>query len=109
MKPEEFFTKQQLGRYNYAVALANKLKQYQQEGYYLVDEYGITKDWSIDIEDNFSDNCWDVVSVHVDNCYHSIVDLSWWDNGKPFIDSKTQIKAAFNKLMVVHPKHFKKF
>lgn len=109
MSPEQFFTKQQLERYNYAVALGNKLKQYQEQGCYLVDEGNIVKDWSVTIREDFDSNSWDVVYWSVGNCSFVIVDLSWYDDGRQYIATKKEIKEAFNSLRIVDPKHIKKF
>lgn len=109
MSPEQFFTKQQLERYKYAVTLGNKLKQYQEQGCYLVDEDCIIKDWSVFIREDFNDCTWDVVQWTHDRCGIAIVDLSWYEDGRPYIATKKEIKAAFNSLRIVDPKHIKKF
>lgn len=110
MKPEEFFTKQQLARYNYAVALGNKLKRYQEQGYFLVDTCSsMHKDWGVEIREKFDENCWDVVVWTLGNCRFVIVDIEWYDDGRPWIPSKKEIKAAFNELTIVNPKDVKRF
>ena len=110
MKPEEFFyNKQQLSRYKYAVALATKLKKFQDEGYLIFDTNNEVVTGPVEIRTDFDYNIWDIVKYGP----YSLVDISYWCDGgkldgKPYVESKKQIKDAFANFRIVHPKYIKK-
>ncbi len=113
MKPEEFFTsKQQLARYHYAVEIAKKLKNYQDDGYFLFDEHNDIITGEIVYNTEFDKNQWDVVSIKETtprgSSLYIQIDLEYDEMGYPWICSKKSIKEAFVGFSAIHPKDVKK-
>ena len=111
MKAEEFFySKQQRERYKYAVELATKLKNLQEEGYWLFDDEDkyLRVEGEVFIREDFDADDWDVVSINLNDCSVVFVEISRWDDGRPFIDSKKSIKKALGRFSMVAPKDIKK-
>lgn len=104
MKTRDFFySDQQYNRYLFAVEFGNKLIQLQKQGYIIFNEDGEIINGKFVIAEK--DDEWSAVYIHRDSCKISMVDFEYWDDGRPWICSKQEIKRCFSQFKCVHPKH----
>ncbi len=103
MKPEKFFkSKQQLNRYLYVKEIAEKLIALQDKGCILFDEDGLIEG-NFALVDDFDDETFGVLYLKEGNCKMCYVDLSWGDDGRPYIESKKVLKKLLSEFRCVNP------
>lgn len=112
MPPDEFFTGKQLyNRYLYAIQLAKELIWYIDNGYIVFHGEKILEG-TIHINETFNDEVWDVISIKYPPENNStltvgLIHIEYYENGRPWIPTKREIKETFKEFTVVHPKHIK--
>jgi hypothetical protein len=109
MKPEKFFySPTQLKRYKYACEIAQKFIDLQEKGYLIFDEEKQIVGGVFEIETDFDEDSWGAVWIKEGDCRFILVDISYWDDGRPYIETMKHIKEIFSAYMAVDPKHITK-
>lgn len=117
MEASKFFTPSSYDRYLYCAEMANKLIDYQNKGFVVMDRDGIVTG-KFNLRTNFDYDCWDVFSEETTTQNQSgeiiktgcvIIDIEYWDvSGNPWIMSKKDMFDIFTRYRVVEPKDIKK-
>ena len=105
--PEEFFGKQALKRYKYAVSIAEKIIDLQNKGYIIFNktlEDGELIDGKFFINTKFNHDSWSVVSFKSDNVEYVLVGIEYLDNSSPWLPPIKEIKKIFKGFTCIHPK-----
>ena len=102
--PEEFFGKQALKRYKYAVSLAEKINSFKDQGYIVFDnEFKPIE--KIEIVRGFDEDSWDILNIPINNNIKcGIIGIEYWDNGSPWLPPIKEIKKIFKDFTCIHPK-----
>ncbi len=82
--------------------IAEKLIALQDKGCILFDEDGLIEGKFV-LVDDFDDDTHCVLYLEDGNCKIYYVELSWGDDGRPYIESKKALKKLLSEFRCVNP------